>query len=216
MADQHIYCISGLGADFRIFSKLKIPGAELHGIEWKMPENHDTLPAFAATLCRQIKHENALLLGVSFGGMLSVEIQKILQLRKVIIVSSCKTRNELPAYMRTAGKIGLHKVIPYWSVTQNKQLNRFIFDTRSREEELYLKRMMLAETRIEFIKRSVNMILHWQNKSCPGNVVHIHGKADKLLLPRNVKADYWIEDGGHFMIWNLADRISEIITKEIQ
>jgi pimeloyl-ACP methyl ester carboxylesterase len=216
MSTQHIYCISGLGADFRIFSKLNIPGAELHGINWQMPDERDTLPDFAAKLAGQIKHDDAILLGVSFGGMLTVEIDKILPVRKAIIISSCKTRKELPAYFRAAGNLGIHKVFPYRSVTQSNRLNRFIFDTRSREEELYLKRMMLADTQVEFIRRSVNMILTWQNQQYPGNVVHIHGKADRLLLPGFVHADYWIEGGGHFMIWNLADRVSQIIAREIE
>lgn len=216
MSVKHIYCISGLGADFRIFSKLSIPGAVLHGIKWQMPDPKDTLADFAFKLADQVLHEDAILLGVSFGGMLSVEMSKRFPFRKVIVVSSCKTRSELPAYMRAAGKLRLHKVVPYWNVTQNQRLNRFFFDTRSHEEELYLKRMMLAETRVKFIKRAVHMILNWQNRQYSERVVHIHGKADRLLLPGAVKADYWIEGGGHFMIWNQAEQISNIIAREIE
>jgi pimeloyl-ACP methyl ester carboxylesterase len=215
MGDVHIYCISGLGADFRIFSKLRIKGAMLHPITWQIPEAGETLPAFARRLSQQIQHENPVLLGVSFGGMISTEISKILTVQKTIIVSSCKERKELPYYLRAAGKAKLHKAVPYWLVTQNKYLNRFIFDTRSREEELYLKRMMLADTNITFIKRSVDMILNWKNKECPPGIVHIHGAKDKLLLPSSVHPDYWIPDGGHFMIWNMADKVGDIIQSEI-
>jgi pimeloyl-ACP methyl ester carboxylesterase len=215
MGDVHIYCISGLGADFRIFSKLRINGAILHPITWQIPEAGETLPAFARRLSQQIHHENPVLLGVSFGGMISTEISKILPVQKTIIISSCKIRNELPYYLRVAGNAGLHKVVPYWLVTKNKYLNRFIFDTQSREEELYLKRMMLADTNMTFMKRSVNMILNWQNREYPKNIVHIHGEKDKLLLPSSVRPDYWVPDGGHFMIWNMADKIGNIIQSEI-
>lgn len=212
---QHIYCISGLGADFRIFSKLQMKEATLHPIEWKMPEAEDTLVSFAQKLSLQIIHPNPVLLGVSFGGMLATEMAKFLPVQKTIIVSSCKLRAELPAYMRAAGRVGLHKAIPFWTVTQSKHLNRFIFDTRSREEELYLKRMMLAETNVQFIRRSVNMILNWRNTEKPSSLVHIHGDCDKLLLPGTVHPDYWVKKGGHFMIWNMADKISEILNHEI-
>ncbi len=215
MDDVHIYCISGLGADFRIFSKLNIKGAILHPIEWEIPEPGETLPDFARRLSGQIQHQNPVLLGVSFGGMISTEMAKILPVQKTIIVSSCKERKELPNYFRAAGKVGLHRAVPYWLVTQNKYLNRFIFDASSREEELYLKRMMLSDSNILFIKRSVHMILNWQNKDCPPNVIHIHGKRDKLLLPSLVRADYWIAEGGHFMIWNKADTVGDIIQNEI-
>jgi hypothetical protein len=213
---RHIYCLSGLGADFRIFSKLKLDDVTLHPIQWEMPAPGDTLPVFAKKLAGQIQHENPVLLGVSFGGMLATEMSRIIPVQKTIIISSCKRRSELPAYMRAAGRIGIHKAIPYWLVTQHKKLNRFIFDARSHEEELYLKQMMLTDTSVEFIKRSVNMILQWQNDVCPSCLVHVHGNRDKLLLPGSVSADYWVKEGGHFMIWNMANEISGIIQKELQ
>lgn len=212
---KHIYCISGLGADFRIFSKLEIPGVILHPIVWQMPEKEDDMRSFAVKLSRQIQHPNPILLGVSFGGMLTTEIAKAMPVEKAIIVSSCKTKQELPMYMRAAGKVGLHKAVPYGLVTQNRLLSRFIFDTRSRQEELYLKQMMLKQTQVEFIKRSVNIILNWQNKSYPENLCHIHGSTDKLLLSGSVKPHYWVKGGGHFMIWNMAEEISNLIQKEL-
>jgi pimeloyl-ACP methyl ester carboxylesterase len=211
----HIYCISGLGADFRLFSKIEVEGAELHPVAWQMPEPGDTLPVFAAKLAAQINHPNPVLLGVSFGGMIATEIAKLQPVQKAVIVSSCKLRKELPAYMRLAGRLGLHKALPYRVATQNRFLNRFIFDTRSREEELYLKRMMLADTGALFIRRSVNMILNWTNTELPEKLLHIHGDSDKLLLPGPVKADYWVKGGGHFMIWNMAAEISKILNREL-
>lgn len=212
---QHIYCIAGLGADFRIFANLRLHNVELHPIEWLMPEPGETLAAFAGRLSQQIQHPNPILLGVSFGGMLATEISRQLPVHKTIIVSSCKARRELPAYMRAAGRLRLHKVIPYWWVTQSKVLNRFIFDTRSNAEDLYLKKMMLQQTHVLFIRRCVDMILGWQQNSNADHVVHIHGSHDKLLLPGTVNATHWIEGGGHFMIWNMAAEISRLINSEI-
>lgn len=215
MEKKHIYCISGLGADFRIFSQLKIHGAALHPITWEMPEPGEDLAHYAQKLSSQIVHENPVLIGVSFGGMLTTEMAKQIPVQKAFIISSCKRRRELPTYMRAAGRVGIHKLVPYWLVTQHKQLNRFIFDARSRAEELYLKQMMLKDTQVDFIKRSVNMILHWNNEDCPHNLVHIHGDCDKLLLPGAVHADYWVKGGGHFMVWNMATQISDIINQEL-
>lgn len=212
---QPVYCLSGLGADFRIFSNLKVEGALLHPIKWQMPEPTDTMSSFAAKLLTQVTHEDPVFLGVSFGGMLATEMAKIFPAKKTIIVSSCKLRAELPVYMRAAGRVGLHKAMPYWAVTQSRHLNRFIFDLKSRQEELYLKRMMLADTQVQFIRRSVNMILNWKNTERPASLVHIHGDSDKLLLPGTVHPDYWIKNGGHFMIWNMAGQVSEIINREL-
>jgi pimeloyl-ACP methyl ester carboxylesterase len=225
---HHIYCISGLGADHRIFQKLKIENAELHFIAWELPANNDTMRSYALKLAKQIKHDNIVLLGVSFGGMLATEINRYYQeikkgvaepqpllnssvvITKTILVSSCKTNNEFPGLMQLAGRIKFHKAVPYQLVLRNKALNRFMFDLRSNEEELYLKRLMLKQNNVALIKRSIHLILTWK-AATPGSIVHIHGLSDRLLTPQKIKADYWIEDGGHFMVWNKADEVSAIL-----
>lgn len=208
---HHVYCISGLGADFRIFQQLQLHNATLHPIEWTMPDAGETLPQYAARLAAQIKHPQPVLLGVSFGGMLATEISRIMPVQQTIIISSCKCKQELPAWMRTAGKLRLHKIIPYWMVTQFSSLNKYIFDTQSKAEDLYIKQMMLKDTHHLFVKRAVNMILTWQAQTPAHNIMHIHGRADKLLLPKRVQANYWLNDAGHFMIWNRADEVSQYI-----
>jgi len=212
----HVYCFSGLGADFRIFAQLRLHNANLHPILWQMPLAKETLLQYAMRLASQIIHPEPVLLGVSFGGMLVTEIAKQIPNKKAIIVSSCKTRHELPWYLRGAGRLGLHKVVPYESITKVSALNRFIFDSRSKAEELYLKQMMLRQTQVQFIRRSVNMILNWQNKEVPDGLVHIHGNRDRLLIPATIKPNYWIQGGGHFMVWNMANEVSDIINKNLQ
>jgi esterase/lipase len=58
------------------------------------------------------------LVGVSMGGMLSVEINKILNPEKVIIISSAKNRKELPLRYRFQRAIPLYEILPrriiYW------------------------------------------------------------------------------------------------------
>lgn len=212
---HHIYCISGLGADFTIFQNLRIPNTVLHPVNWEEPAIHETLPAYAQRMASQILHDDAILLGVSFGGMIATEITKYKRIRKTIVVSSCKSRSELPYYFRLAGKLGLHQAVPYWLVTKNSTLNRFLFDTRTEKEELLLKQLMLKHSNSLWLKRFVNMILNWQNTEVPQSIFHIHGRIDRLLIPGSVDANEWLPDGGHFMIWNKAVEISRIIEREL-
>ncbi|CAN5636368.1 hypothetical protein BH10BAC3_BH10BAC3_19150 [soil metagenome] len=226
---HHIYCISGLGADHRIFQKLKIENAELHFIEWELPAIDDTMRSYALKLARQIKHSSVVLIGVSFGGMLATEISRYYQqvkkdnlqnretelkpnlvINRTILISSCKATEELPSLMKLAARMKVHKAVPYKLILGNNALNRFAFDLRSSEEELYLKRLMLEENNFTLIKRSIHLILNWKAQ-LPVNIIHIHGTSDRLLTPRNVKPDYWIKDGGHFMVWNRAVEISAIL-----
>jgi pimeloyl-ACP methyl ester carboxylesterase len=231
---QHIYCISGLGADHRIFQKLKIENAELHFIHWELPHEKDDMRSYALRLAKQISHSEIILMGVSFGGMLATEITRFyskantngaavkdvsapwpLEIKKTILVSSCKSRDEFPNLMRLVSRLRLHKAIPYNIVLHNTTLNRFVFDLKSKEEELYLKRLMLEQNDARLIKRSVNIIMRWKN-ALPNKMVHIHGTADRLLTPANITPDYWIEGGGHFMVWNKATEISGIINSVLK
>ena len=215
---HQIYCISGLGADKRIFDKLQIPNAQLHFIEWQLPGAHDSMQDYARLLAAQVKHENIVLMGVSFGGMLATEITRLSQagdlhfhITKTIIISSCKCRSELPVYLRMAGRLGLYKCMPLKQVLHMNRLNKFVFDLRSTSEELYLKRVMLRDSALELIRRSIRLILTWRGANPPQNILHIHGTSDRMLLPGSVKADHWIKGAGHFMIWNEAAVVSRLI-----
>lgn len=231
---HQVYCISGLGADHRIFQKLKIDNAQLHFIEWELPDEKDNMQSFALRLARQIKHPEITLIGVSYGGMLATEINRFynrakknhslhpdhpvnfpVNIKKTILISSCKSRNEFPRLMQLAAKFRLHKAVPYHFILRNKALNRFVFDLQSKQEELHLKRMMLKQHDVTLIKRSINIIFEWDNE-IPNELVHIHGTKDRLLTPVNVMADHWVKGGGHFMIYNRATEISGIINKILQ
>ena len=217
---HHIYCISGLGADHRLFQNLQLENAELHHIQWELPAINDTMTSYALKLAKQIKHDKIMLMGVSFGGMLVTEIaahlaelERPIIVEKTILVSSCKSHLELPRLMRFAGKIRIHKLAPYHFILRNNSLNRIAFSMQSQEEELYLKRQMLQSANIDFIKRSINIILRWKAGAIPQNIIHIHGSKDRLLTPKTIKADHWIKDAGHFMVWNKAVEISDILNK---
>ncbi len=215
MAATRIYCISGLGADFRIFRQLRLPGYQLVPIEWLAIQKAESLPHYAGRLAAQIPEPEPLLLGVSFGGMLATELAAMLPHSRAFIISSCKCRTELPAWMRVAGRLHLHRVVPYQLAPRHAGLGRFIFDTRSTEEERYLKQIMLQQTHPHFIARAVHMILHWQRRQAPSNVFHVHGRTDRLLLPGRCQPHHWIDDGGHFMVWNKAVPISQLLLQAL-
>jgi pimeloyl-ACP methyl ester carboxylesterase len=220
-----VYCLSGLGADERLFSKLQLPGVELHFVKWQVPHPSDTLETYALKLSAQIAHQEVVLLGVSFGGMLASALlqqqattpgSKPFHIRNAFLVSSCSHAGQLPWYIRLAGQSGLCHAVPYRFAQHTNWLNRVIFDFRSSGEELYFKRIMLQQTHSSLLRHAVRMIGCWKQNTRPQGIIHIHGTADKLLPFRLVQADYAIEQGGHFMIWNRASEIIEIISRQIQ
>lgn len=67
-----IYIISGLGADKRMFQNFSFESYNVIHIDWILPLENETLQNYALRISENIKDENAILIGLSFGGILSV------------------------------------------------------------------------------------------------------------------------------------------------
>jgi pimeloyl-ACP methyl ester carboxylesterase len=75
--NKHLYLLSGMGADERIFRYLSFPADyTVHYLDWLPPIPDETFPEYAARMAARIEHEHVTLVGVSFGGMLSLEIAR--------------------------------------------------------------------------------------------------------------------------------------------
>ena len=79
---KHIYLLSGLGVDDRVFEKIVFPYPHTF-IKWMLPLVQETMQAYAKRLSEQITHANPILIGLSFGGMMSIEIAKIINGNKL-------------------------------------------------------------------------------------------------------------------------------------
>src|SRR6187402_1248228 len=105
-----IYCISGLGADERAFSRLKVEGYRIRCLPWLTPEPGESINAYATRMRAEIIEENPILCGLSFGGMMSIEISKQIPVEKLILISSIKSVKELPRWMKTCGFLRLNRL----------------------------------------------------------------------------------------------------------
>ena len=210
-----IYCISGLGADERIFANLSIRNVRLIHLPWPEHDEYDELSCYAQKVSALINAENPIIMGVSLGGMLAVEIGKIREVKKTILVSSCKTKSELPPYDGWFGKLMKSKILPAYIY---KRPNRIMLDKFGSEtdEDDALVAAILKSSDGRFMKWAMRAVALWQNNDFREPVTHIHGRKDQMLFPDNVHAEHWIEDGGHMMIFNRADEISRIIEAELK
>src|ERR1035437_6749894 len=108
-----LYFIPGLGADERLFSKLKLPGYKKKFIKWLVPKENESLPHYAKRLSAQIDSSKSFsLIGVSFGGMLAVEMSKFLKPKKIFLISSAKTNRELPASIHPFRYFPVYNFLP--------------------------------------------------------------------------------------------------------
>ncbi|MBX2901020.1 MAG: alpha/beta hydrolase [Cyclobacteriaceae bacterium] len=212
LSTKVIYLLSGLGADKRVFEFLDLSAFTVSHIDWTNPGENESLEAYARRLCAQIKTNKPTLIGVSFGGMVAIEIAKHIPCEKVILISSAATKSEIPFYFRVAGKMRLHKLVPIQILKQVNSFTQWIFGMERAEEQALLKEI-IQQTDIRFLRWAIDKIVSWRNLNTPPHVVKIHGTMDRILPA--TKADYQIEGGGRFMIGSKAAGLSVILHKQL-
>ena len=210
-----IYCISGLGADEKVFNNLELNGHDLRHIPWLRPKMKETIVGYASRMREKICESPAIVLGVSFGGMIGIEIAKQIQLEKLIIVSSIKNVKELPSWMKYVGQLQLNKFLPIRSYKFIEKIDNDRLGVSNEEERIMVQAYRKTADRV-YMNWAVNEVLNWKNDWLPDNIVHIHGDKDKVFPIKKIAASHVVKNGTHLMIYNRGKEISEFIRKELK
>lgn len=207
-----VYFISGLGADERVFQFLDLSKIDHQFIKWDEPLLNESLSSYCKKLTEQIdQHQEIILIGVSFGGIIAQEISKLIKCKKVIIISSVKSVDEYSWQLKLAGKLQIHKILPLWFLTlSNKLTADYYFSTQSKAESKLLHQI-IKDTDPKFLVWAIHQIVNWKNKNYPENLIHIHGETDKIFPIRKINNVIKLPKSGHFMIVNRAREIEQII-----
>ena len=208
-----IYLFPSQGSDSRIFDAIVFDSSyKTKVIEYSTPEKGMSMRTFSQQLINQIDTtENYILLGVSLGGMLCVEINEILSPMKTIIVSSAKNCRELPFRYRFQKVIPLYKLIPKKMILAGAKLLQPIVEPDSKKNKSVFKSMLAAKD-ARYMKRTVGLIINWDRKENNKEVYHIHGSKDHTIPLRNINAPrIVVQNGSHMMTLTRAEEIQEIV-----
>jgi pimeloyl-ACP methyl ester carboxylesterase len=208
-----IYFLSGLGTDRRVFQWLSYEGYRPVHIPWLVPERGEALAHYAKRMASSIREEQPVLVGLSFGGMVAIEIAKQIKAQKVILISSVKITSEVPFYFKMFRLFPLHRIFPFkpllWALYW---LAYWLFAPEGNDERVLFKNI-LQETDSHFLKWALHQVVIWHNQEIPEHLVHIHGRRDRIFPYRFVSPDYTLENSGHLMVMNRAKEISSLIEK---
>jgi len=207
-----IYLIPGQGADYRLFNNLEIDSEyEIRHIQYFTPQASISMREFAYQLSSQIDtSQKFILIGVSLGGMLATEMSEFLSPEKTIIISSAKSRNELPLQYRFQRKIPLYKILtPNLSKKGALIMQPIVEPDRNKEKETFIQ--MLRDKDPNFLRRTIEMIMNWDREFSSSKIIHIHGNNDRTIPIKNVQFDYEVEQGSHMMTLTMGKEISSLI-----
>ena len=207
-----LYGISGLGADKRVFERLTLE-CEFIPIDWIQPLEKESIEDYSKRFSILINQESDYgILGLSFGGLIAVEMSKVLNPKLIILISSAETREDLRPLFRGIGKTGITSLLPSQFFDPPRAIAHFIFGTNEKD----LLNNILDDTDLDFAKWAVNELLNWKNTQRLERVLKISGTHDKLIPPNRDKNTHLIKGGEHFMIVDRATEISSIINRELR
>lgn len=207
----HVYFVPGMAAGSEIFRNIKLPeNYEIHILDWLIPGKEETIEDYAKRMALTVKEKDAILIGVSFGGVVVQEMNNFLKLKKLIIISSVKTRNELPRRMKIASLTKAYKLIPTSLVLSAEDLTRFSIGPKSKKR-LALYQQYLHVRDKQYLDWALEKMVTWNKKERIKNLIHIHGEKDMVFPIKYIDGCRVIEGGTHIMILNKGSEISKML-----
>ena len=217
MAKTPVYFVPGLAASTSIFEYLELPSDsyEIHYLDWLIPKNKsESIEDYARRMCKQIKHERPVLIGVSFGGVMVQEMSKIIDTKKTIIISSVKSKHELPKRLKLAKATKAYKLFPTKAIVNLENFAKHAFgDAAKKRVDLYKKYLSMRDE--TYLPWAVYNVLHWQQDKPLDNIFHIHGSNDGVFPIKHIKNCIVIDGGTHVMVLNKAKQISKLLMEQI-
>lgn len=212
---QKIHFISALGADSSIYSNIELSSVyPVNHVKWLIPLKNESIESYCQRLIAENDiAENDLLIGTSFGGIVAVEIGKLIQLKKIILISSISTCYEKPPKFKFLNLFRFNKLVPKALLNNPNLIIKSCFGDVSKNERTFLSAMIIHYN-VDLVYWSLNQIMKFDNKTTHRNIVKINGCNDKTFPIKNIRTDYMI-DGTHLMVYSNAKEISKVLINEL-
>ncbi len=206
----------GLAAGPEIFERIKLPEDQFEVVllEWMLPLDTESLRDYALRMSKKVTHQNPVLVGVSFGGILVQEMAKVINVGKTIIISSAKCNAEYPRRFKIAKSTGAYKLLPLKLILKIEDLAKYSFGEKINERiKLYEKYLSVRD--VKYLAWAIEQVMLWERCEPDENVIHIHGDADDVFPAKHIKNYIPVAGGTHIMIINRFRWFNENLPKII-
>lgn len=212
-----LHFIPGLGADKRVFTRLEIDDSfNKTDAEWIQPFKEEPLPDYCRRMIETYNIKPGdILIGLSFGGMVSVEINKIVKMKKLILLSSTSTRQGMSAMIRWGGRVGLTKCLPKSQLNKPNRFNYYVFGAETKDEKEKID-MMIREGDANLNLWSLIQLATWQNNEKPEHTVMITGARDHVFPVKRSNPDFVVEGATHLMVYTHARQVTSLVNKVLR
>lgn len=210
----------GLGYDSRIFERLDLVGFDIIRLHWIEPKPHERIHDYAQRLFLKVEklNDEIIFIGHSLGGIIAQEIASVNKLKKIILISSIKSRKELPIAFKLIKPLRLDrfftkeisiKTIKFWGKNHG-------FES---EEDRNLFKSMVGNQTNSYLQWALRELSAWHEPHILPEtpIIHIHGTNDKTLPYKLVEnPDFTIKNGSHICVLTRSNEISDLLENAIQ
>jgi pimeloyl-ACP methyl ester carboxylesterase len=210
---MNYYLIPGMGADKRLFQNFHLPNGKVHHLDWIPHRSSRTLSEYAHLMAERITTDNNIIVGSSMGGMVTVEIAKLIKPKGAVLVSAPTGRHEFPQVLKNLKALRLHRALSPKQVLRISKLADLFMGFKTEEQRAMFYDMLRGNGE-DFLHFSVGAVLEWQNTTPPDvPFIQIIGTHDKLFKQHKIPNAIMIEGSGHFTAFEKGKEVSQIITQ---
>lgn len=208
----NVYFISGMCYNCRVFDKLDLPkGFRKKYIEWLIPREGESLGKYSRAMAHSIDTRRPfILVGYSFGAVIMQEMNKFLYPQKSIIISSFKSKEEIPTLFSAVRRSRLAEYMPKRLYEQTEFItnafNKLVYKSPADELSEYM-----TVTHPAYVKWAVEQITNWVPEQKSPHLYHIHGTADQIFPYKQIKNALPVEGGDHLMVVKKAEKVSALL-----
>lgn len=210
--------LPGLGADGRLFDPQRAEFPDLVCPAWLEPARGETLVSYARRMAELVPRQRPLVLGgVSFGGMLAIEMAPVVKPDALVLIGSCQSPAEIDGKLRLASMAG--PFIPTPAGERARVLGRVFIRSLGpmRREHREQLEVMIDAVPFSFIRWAGSAIFGWKGAeppTCP--FVRIHGGKDKIIPMRRDLVHELIPGAGHVPNVSHAPEVNGVLRRVIE
>jgi pimeloyl-ACP methyl ester carboxylesterase len=217
IACPRIIFLPGLACDARLLEPQRALPADIEVPPWIDPlDEHESLTSYARRLAATLDTSRPFHLGgISFGGMVAVEVARHVRPERLFLMSSCTSRRGIPHAARVAGDV----LLPYLPPPVLKRVKTIPSMMRKFGPARLVTgnavvREMLRECCPRLFAWSLAAVLTWDGHADPlPPLVHVKGDRDCVLPPHLCRPTHVVRGAGHLMNLTHAREVNEVLAR---
>lgn len=196
--------VPGLGVDSRLFYRQREEFPDAIVPVWLQPERRETLARYAERLAaaavRGVERGTVVVGGLSLGGMLALEMSRLLDARAVVLIASCRSPRAVCGPLHWAERLGraIPPVVVGWALGLAPLVCGRGGGIGPADRKVLSE--MVSQVPVPLLRWGARAIMEWPGaEHVDAPVHHIHGDHDWVIPLRCVKPTVVVPGGSHVL-----------------